>query len=52
MQLEVILTNNLIAQDAILVHQMKSLNFENRDISFIGKARQAVVKKWQAFQGR
>ncbi len=45
MQLEVVLPDSLDTQGAILVHQMKSLDFENREISFIEKAPDAVLKK-------
>jgi mRNA interferase MazF/mRNA interferase ChpB len=48
MQLEVVLPGNLSTQGAILVHQMKSLDFENREISFIEKAPEAVIKKMAA----
>jgi len=48
MQLEVVLPSNLSTQGAILVHQMKSLDFENREISFIEKAPESVIKKMTA----
>lgn len=45
MQLEVVLPEQLTTKGAILVHQMKSLDFENRAMSFIEKAPESVVKK-------
>lgn len=45
MQLEVILPEELSTNGAILMHQMKSLDFENRKIEFIEKASVKVVVK-------
>lgn len=45
MQLEVILPEELSTDGAILMHQMKSLDFENRKIEFIEKVSVKVVAK-------
>jgi len=45
MQLEVVLPDNLSTEGAILMHQMKSLDFENREIEFIEKAPAKIVGK-------
>lgn len=45
MQLEIVLPDELSTDGAILMHQMKSLDFENRKIEFIEKASVKVVAK-------
>ena len=45
MQLEVILPEELSTNGAILMHQMKSLDFDNRKIEFIEKAPVKVIAK-------
>lgn len=45
MQLEIILPEELSTDGSILLHQMKSLDYENREIEFIEKAPAKVVGK-------
>ena len=45
MQLEVVLPDNVSTEGAILMHQMKSLDFENRAVEFIEKAPAKVTGK-------
>lgn len=44
MKLEVVL-RGLSTQGAVLIHQMKSLDFENRDVTLIEKAPSAIVNQ-------
>lgn len=43
--LEVLLPDSLETTGAILIHQMKSLDFEERNAMFIEKAPQRVIQK-------
>lgn len=45
MMLEVVLPEDLSTQGAILIHQVKSLDFSNRRVKFIEKAPQAITDK-------
>ena len=45
MKLEVVLPQGLSLGGAVLVHQMKSLDFENRRVELIERAPQEVVEK-------
>lgn len=45
MELEVILPEQLTTQGAVMVHQMKSLDFIDRKASFIEKAPASVTQK-------
>ncbi len=45
MKLEIVLPEDLSTQGAILVHQVKSLDFSNRQVKFIEKAPQAITDK-------
>ena len=45
MKLEVILPDEMTTGGAILVHQIKSLDFENRQVELIEKAPVAVAEK-------
>lgn len=45
MKLEVVLPKELSTQGAILIHQIKSLDFSNRQIKFIEKAPQMISDK-------
>ena len=45
MQLEVLLSNELSTQGAILMHQMKSLDFENRNIELVERAPAKIIAK-------
>ena len=45
MKLEVVLPEKLSTQGAILIHQVKSLDFSNRQVKFIEKAPQATTDK-------
>ena len=45
MQLEVVLSDKLSTKGAILMHQMKSLDFQNRKIEFIEKAPIEIITK-------
>ncbi|PHM59774.1 type II toxin-antitoxin system PemK/MazF family toxin [Xenorhabdus sp. KK7.4] len=45
MNMEVILPKDLSTQGAILIHQIKSLDFANRQIKFIEKAPQDIIEK-------
>lgn len=45
MKLEVVLPEELSTQGAILIHQVKSLDFSNRQVEFIEKAPQAITNK-------
>ncbi|MFT5610065.1 MAG: mRNA-degrading endonuclease toxin of MazEF toxin-antitoxin module [Polaribacter sp.] len=45
MQLEVVLPDEVSTKGAILMHQMKSLDFESREIEFIEKAPVKVIAK-------
>jgi len=44
MKLEVILPEGLSLAGAVLVHQLKSLDFEDRQVELIEKAPQAVIE--------
>ena len=44
MKLEVILPDGLSLSGAVLVHQMKSLDFENRRVELIERAPEAVIE--------
>ncbi len=44
-KLEVVLSEKLSTQGAILIHQVKSLDFSNRQVKFIEKAPQAIIDK-------
>lgn len=43
MKLEVVLPHNLSTQGAVLIHQVKSIDFAERDMQFVEKAPQDVV---------
>jgi mRNA interferase MazF/mRNA interferase ChpB len=43
MKLEVVLPNNLSTQGAVLIHQVKSLDFSERDMEFLEKAPQTII---------
>lgn len=43
MKLEVILEPALITKGAVLIHQMKSLDYQERNIKLIEKAPQAII---------
>ncbi|MCC8379433.1 type II toxin-antitoxin system PemK/MazF family toxin [Xenorhabdus sp. PB30.3] len=45
MNMEVILPKDLSTQGAILIHQIKSLDFANRQIKFIERAPQDIIEK-------
>ena len=45
MKLEVVLPDETSTNGAVLVHQIKSLDFENRDVELIEKAPEVVVEK-------
>ena len=45
MQLEVVLSDKLSTKGAILMHQMKSLDFQNSKIEFIEKATIETISK-------
>ena len=45
MKLEVVLPEDVSTEGAVLIHQMKSLDFENRQVELIEKAPEAVVEK-------
>lgn len=44
-KLEVVLANGLLTSGAILVHQIKSLDFANRQVTFIEHVPQAITNK-------
>ena len=43
MKLEIVLPQSLSTQGAILIHQVKSLDFKERDMEFVEKASQAIA---------
>jgi mRNA interferase MazF/mRNA interferase ChpB len=43
MKLEVLLPDSLSIQGSVLIHQVKSLDFDGRDMSFVEKAPQAIT---------
>ena len=45
MKLEVILPDEMTTDGAVLIHQIKSLDFENRKIELIEKAPDAVADR-------
>lgn len=45
MKLEVVLPNGLETKGSILIHQMKSLDFENRELELIEKAPSVVTER-------
>jgi len=45
MKLEVILPDELSTNGAVLIHQMKSLDFANRQVELIEKASESMVEK-------
>ncbi|WP_426575723.1 type II toxin-antitoxin system PemK/MazF family toxin [Xenorhabdus stockiae] len=45
MNMEVILPKDLSTQGAILIHQIKSLDFADRQIKFIERAPQNIIEK-------
>jgi len=45
MKLEVILPDGLSTNGAVLIHQMKSLDFANRQVELIEKASESMVEK-------
>ncbi len=45
MKLEVVLPEQLSTQGAILIHQIKSLDFSNRQVEFIEKTPQVITDK-------
>jgi mRNA-degrading endonuclease toxin of MazEF toxin-antitoxin module len=45
MKLEVVLPDDLATKGAVLVHQIKSLDFENRQVVLIEKAPEPVIEK-------
>ncbi len=45
MKLEVVLSEQLSTQGAILIHQVKSLDFSNRQITFVEKAPKQITDK-------
>ena len=45
MKLEVILPDDMATGGAILIHQIKSLDFKNRQIELIEKATEALAEK-------
>ena len=45
MKLEVILPDEMKTEGAVLIHQIKSLDFENRQLELIEKAPATVTKK-------
>ncbi|EJG0961947.1 hypothetical protein C4G95_RS23540 [Vibrio parahaemolyticus] len=44
-QLEVVLPESLSTQGAVLIHQVKLLDFSNRQIRFVEKAPQKVTDR-------
>lgn len=45
MKLEVVLPEELSTNGSVLIHQMKSLDFDNRQVELIEKAPQAVIEQ-------
>ena len=45
MKLEVVLPDEILTEGAVLIHQMKSLDFNNRQIKLIEKAPETITKK-------
>ncbi len=45
MRLEVVLPDELSTKGAVLIHQMKSLDFKNREVVLIEKSTGVVVEK-------
>ena len=45
MKLEVVLHDGLSTNGAVLIHQMKSLDFANRQVELIEKASESMVEK-------
>lgn len=45
MKLEVVLPDEVSTDGAVLIHQMKSLDFANRQVELIEKAPESVVEK-------
>jgi len=45
MKLEVVLPENSSTQGSVLIHQIKSLDFEDRQIELIEKSTELTVKK-------
>ncbi|CAE6949312.1 MazF [Vibrio sp. B1ASS3] len=45
MKLEVVLPESLSTQGAVLIHQVKSLDFSNRQIRFVEKAPKHITEK-------
>jgi len=45
MKLEVVLPDEASTDGAVLVHQMKSLDFESRQVELIEKAPEAIVER-------
>lgn len=43
MKLEVVLSQSLSTQGTVLIHQVKSLDFSERDMVFVEKAPQTVI---------
>lgn len=45
MKLEVVLPANLITQGAVMIHQMKSLDFNDREADFVEKVPTQIMQK-------
>jgi mRNA interferase MazF/mRNA interferase ChpB len=45
MQLEVVLPDEMSTAGSVLIHQLKSLDFNNRNITFIEKSPDNITKK-------
>jgi mRNA interferase ChpB len=45
MKLEVVLPEQTVTKGSVLIHQMKSLDFDNRQIELIEKAPELVISK-------
>lgn len=45
MKLEVVLPKKTDTQGAVLIHQMKSLDFENREVKLIERAPEGVINQ-------
>ena len=45
MKLEVVLSEQTSTDGSVLIHQMKSLDYENRQIELIEKAPEKIIKK-------
>jgi len=45
MKLEVVLPDEALTKGSVLIHQMKSLDFDNRQVELIEKASETTIKK-------